>query len=305
MKRWVVLCLLYLVLVGCSSNAYETRPFVQQEYRVEAHGEKTPLDRLVELDPGKFEVRLASDYLEHPPARIAVLPFTDRGSANVVVNKIPLTFRNREEREKWSWTDAQRLRRGLQGYLARREFTVINLNGIDAVLSVRGIDSEEELLRTPTQELGDWLGADTLVYGTVTNYEAYYFGLVAAWRVGVEIKVVSARDGEVLVEATGSRFDTKRLVALTLEDVIISAAENLLQLRDINLARSEEETCREIVQRIPVSDELKDRDRKAALNYAEDVDNARSNGATQAFKSQTFTPKRPTALGDYSSSRSR
>jgi hypothetical protein len=34
--------------------------------------------------------------------------FTDRGSANDVVDKIPLTFRNQQEREAWAWTDANR-----------------------------------------------------------------------------------------------------------------------------------------------------------------------------------------------------
>jgi hypothetical protein len=43
-----------------------------------------------------------------------------------VVDKIPLTFRNEEERIKWSRTDAQRLRRAFQGYMSEREFMMIN-----------------------------------------------------------------------------------------------------------------------------------------------------------------------------------
>jgi hypothetical protein len=52
--------------------------------------------------------------------------------------------------------------------------------------------------------------------------------------------------------------------------LLISSAEHLLQLRDINLARSEEETYREIVHRIPVSPELERHIEQAALDYAED-----------------------------------
>ncbi len=273
------LWLLALVLVaGCTTNGYETRPFFQQEYEVGTHGRKTAFDRLVELDPGRFHVFVASDYLQHAPARIAVLPFADTGSANFTINRIPVTFRNRDQRIRWAWTDAQRLRRAIQGYLAQREFTVINLPGIDAVLRARGIDTPAKLSQVPSQLLGNWLDADAVVDGAIRNYEAYYFGLLAAWRVSVEVTMVSTRNGDVLIEANGSRFDTSLLVAMSPEDIAISAAENILQFRDINLARSEEEACREIVYRIPVSNYLEQLDQQSALDYAEDSPGLGSRG---------------------------
>ena len=114
-------------LAGCSSvsqRAEEERPFFQPEYDLTSHGRKTLFDRLVELDPGGLDVKVASDYQRNAPLRIAVLPFTDRGSANFVVDKIPLTFRDRQQRASWAWTDAQRLRRSMLGYLAGREFYI-------------------------------------------------------------------------------------------------------------------------------------------------------------------------------------
>ena len=269
MRRRLWFVILLCSAMGCSTNAYETRPFFQHEYRVEAHGRKTVFDHLVEIDPGTFKVTVAPNYLKDPPARIAILPFTDIGSANFVVDKVPLTFHNKKQRDSWAWTDAQRLRRALDGYLSQREFVVANVEGVDAVLRARGINTARALSQIPPKQLGQWLGVDAVTYGTVKSYEAYYFGLVAGWRVGVEIRMVSTHTGEILVEATGSRYDTNLLVALTMEDIAISSAENLLQLRDINLARSEEETCREIVHRIPVSEELEARDEQAALEYAE------------------------------------
>jgi Putative bacterial lipoprotein (DUF799) len=267
--------------MGCATNNHETRPFFQQEYRVEAHGRKTFFDHLVEIDPGTFKVKVAHDYLQHPPARIAILPFSDSGSANFIVDKIPLTFRDKEQRRNWAWTDAQRLRRALDGYLSEREFLVANLNGVDAVLKSRRIDTPEKLYQVPPEQLGKWLGVDAVAYGTVESYEAFYFGLIAGWRVGADIKLVSTHTGETLVHASGSRYDTSLMVALTMEDIAISSAENLLQLRDINLARSEEETCREIVHRIPVSDELQEREAQAALDYAEDPGHESANNSFQ------------------------
>ena len=88
---------------------------------------------------------MAKDYEEHPPATIAVLPFTDHGSAQYNVNKIPLTFRNKQQREEWAWTDSQRLRKAFVAYFSEREFTVVNPIAVDAVLKSHGIDNEEEL----------------------------------------------------------------------------------------------------------------------------------------------------------------
>jgi hypothetical protein len=58
------------------------------------------------------------------------------------------------------------------------------------------------------------------------------------------------------------------LPAIDVMDIAIDSGENVLQLRDINLARAEEEACREIVIRIPVSTKLKNEESEQALQYA-------------------------------------
>jgi hypothetical protein len=290
MDQRMLALLLLCTVIGCSSNNYETRPFFQDEYEVQAHGRKTFFDHLVELDPGTFNVKVAPDYFADPPARIAVLPFADVGSANFVVDKVPLTFRNKRQRENWAWTHAQRLRRAMDGYLAQREFLVANLDGVDAVLQAHGINTPQKLYQMSPQELGEWLGVDGVIYGSVQTYEAYYLGLVAAWHVGLQIKMVSTHSGNPLVEATGTRYDTNMLVALSIEDIAISSLENVLQLRDINLARSEEETCREIVRRIPISQDLRKRNEQAALIYAGSYGREFADSDVQAWR--TMDPQR-------------
>jgi hypothetical protein len=246
-----------ILLVGCAStNHPEQRPFFQHEYDLESHGRKTLLDRIVEFDPGGIDVDVTPDYAQEPPARIAVLPFSDEGSANFVVDKIPLTFRSRQQRFNWAWTDAQRLRRSMQGYLAQREFLLANLYGVDAVIEDHGINNMATLQRVSPGDLGDWLDVDAVMYGKVLHYEAYYLALIAAWQVGIEVRLVSTRDGKTLIKASGSRWAVSVLPAMDVQDIIINSAENILQLRDINLARAEEEACREVVKRIPQSDQL-------------------------------------------------
>jgi Putative lipoprotein GNA1162-like len=273
------------LLIGCASNSYESRPFFQHEYAAESHGQKNILDRIVETDPGGFKVETSPQYLKDPPERIAVLPFADIGSANFVVDKVALTHRSKIERANWAWTDSQRLRRSLDGYLAQREFIVSPLDGVDAVLRARGIDTPAKLYQTPPEELGRLLGVDAIVYGTVTHYEAYYLLLVAGWQVSIEVSMVSTHGGENLVVAAGSRYAVQIMPALSVQDIVINSAENVLQLRDIILSRAEEETCREIVHRVPVSQELKARIEQRALDGAEEADPVSATSPTPLSES--------------------
>ena len=277
-------------LAGCSSigqGAEERRPFFQPEYELTTHGRKTLFDRVVELDPGHLDVEIAPDYQRNAPLRIAVLPFTDRGSANFVVDKIPLTFRDPQERAIWAWTDAQRLRRSTVGYLSQREFYVLNPIGVDAVLRSHGILDEVKLEKIPPQKLGIWLGADAVVYGEVVHYEAYYLALVSAWQVSIRGRIVSTHDADQLVRFHGSRYSVNVLPALNPQDILINSAESLLQLRDVVLARSEEEVCRELVLRIPISENL----RLEIAGQALDSDVRNENSKTLV----SLTVKRPDA----------
>jgi hypothetical protein len=248
-------------VVGCagvSEKNAEERPFFQSEYQRSSHGKKTAFDRLFELDPGHIDVNVSPEYSESPPARIAVLPFIDRGSAQFVVDKVPVTFRNKPERDRWAWTDAQRLRRYMQGYMASREFLVANLTMVDAVLRAHGITDGKDLDAVPATTLGQWLGVDAVVYGTVLHYESFYAFLIAAQQVSVKGRIVSTHDGHELVSFDATRDRTNLMPAIDPLDMVINSVQTFLDLRDIEIARSEDEACREIIVRIPVSQKLRE-----------------------------------------------
>lgn len=253
----MVLLAMAVSLSACASTTRpEQRRFFRPEYGLETHGRKTWFDHLVEVDPGGIKTEIASNYDSEAPQRIAVLPFTDWGSANYVVDKIALTHRDAAERENWAWTDANRMRQAVTGYLAEREFVEANLIQIDAILKQHGVDDEKKLDQVPPQTLGKWLGVDAVVYGRITHYEAYYAGLISAWQVSADVKMVSTQDGEQIFAAQGSRYDVNLQPAWDPIDIAINSAMGLLQLRDIELARSEEDDAREIVLRIPRSQRL-------------------------------------------------
>lgn len=242
------------VFAGCATARYEQRAFFLPEKGREAHGRKTWFDHLVEFDPGGLRFEVADDYAQNPPRHIAVLPFMDHGSANFVVNKIPPTFRDSKQQAEWAWTYANRLRRALTGYLAQREFVITNLLTVDSVLADHGVTDWNTLLAVPPEQLGRWLGVDTVVYGEVNHYEAYYAFLIANWQVGVQVRMVSTHDRHEVFSAHGSRYSVDLRPAFTLIDMGINSVLTLLQLRDVNLARAEEEVSREIVLRLPIAE---------------------------------------------------
>ncbi len=69
--------------------------------------------------------------------------------------------------------------------------------------------------------------------------------------------MVSTRTGEELYSATGSRYSVDLRPAFDLMSIAISSGLSLLQLRDISLARAEEEDAREMVLGIPRSEKLR------------------------------------------------
>ena len=232
----------------------QPHPFFLPEQNRESHGRKTWFDHLVEFDPGGIKTHVAEDYAQNPPRRIAVLPFVDHGSAQFVVNKIPITFRDDEAQAAWAWTYANRLRRALTGYLAQREFTIINLHTVDTTLADHGITDWNALQTVSPQQLGQWLKADTVVYGQVNHYEAYYAFLLASWQVGVDVRLISTADAHEFFTAAGSRYSVDLRPAFSLMDMAINSALTLLQLRDVNLARAEDEVGREIALRLPIAE---------------------------------------------------
>ena len=247
-----------LVVSGCAAKTDRTeRPFFRNEMGLDTHGKKSWFDHLVELDPGSLKTQVAPDYEQAAPQTVAILPFGDHGRANFTLDKVALTHRSPEKIADWAWTDAQRMRRAVSGYMAPREFQEANLIQVDEVLQEHGIDTEKKLLAVPPETLGKWLGVDAVVYGDVTHYEAYYAFLVSAWQVGADVKMVSTHNGEQLYSASGSRYSVDFMPAFDPMDIAINSGLTLLELRDVTLARAEEEDAREIVLRIPRSEKLR------------------------------------------------
>src|SRR5271166_5702716 len=255
MRRfYLMFTAMMFVISGCATNTshYQTRPFFLSEEDTATHGRKSWFDRIVETDPGVTDYVLATDYQAAPPRRIAVLPFVDHGNGEYTVDKIPLSFRKSEdELNRSAWTHANRVRRSVSGEIGGREFEIVPLVAIDAVLADRKIDDWERLIAVQPEQLGRWLDADAVVYGEIMDYEAYYAGLISVWRVSARIRIVSTRDGREVFTADSHRFSVDLSPAIDPIDIGINSVETLIDLRDLRLARAEYEVGREIVMRLP------------------------------------------------------
>ena len=246
--------LLLVLLVGCASTQHQQhqpRPFFLPEEELETHGRKTWFDRLIEADPGGVSFVIAADYQERPPRKIAVLPFVDEGKGSYLIDKVPVKTRDKEELNRWSWTHTNRVRRALAGELATREFLLVPLLTVDAVLASHGITDGEKLKAVPPEELGRWLEADTVVYGELLSYEAYYGLLLAAWQVSARVSMVSTQDGHEIFSCTDLRYSSTVTPVIDPIDIGLNSVLSLVYLRDISLARTEYEVGREIALRLP------------------------------------------------------
>jgi Putative bacterial lipoprotein (DUF799) len=209
---------------------------------------------LIETDPGTTDYVIATDYQERPPKRIAVLPFVDHGDGEYAVDKVSLSFRKSEEElDRSAWTHANRVRRSVSGEIGGREFAIVPLVAIDAVLADRGIDDWNELMSVKPGQLGRWLDADAIVYGEILSYEAYWAGLISIWRVTARVRMVSTRDGHEIFTGESQRFSVDLSPAIDPIDIGINSVETLIDLRDLRLARTEYEVGREIVMRLPTA----------------------------------------------------
>ena len=245
--------MLLVLLAGCATTQPQSRPFFQNEQDLETHGRKTWYDQVLEADPGIASLVIAGNYQERPPKKIAVLPFADHGNGDYLINKIQVKSRNERDRDLWAWTHANRIRRALTGELATREFTIVPLLTVDAVLANHGITNWDQLNAVSPKDLGQWLDVDTVVYGELLSYESYYAFLVSAWRVSASVRMVSTLDGEEIFSCTNRRYSSTVLPAFDPIDIAINSVISLIHLRDISLARTEYEVGREIVLRLPTA----------------------------------------------------
>lgn len=85
--------------------------------------------------------------------------------------------------------------------LAARHYEVLPIPQIDNQLKTQGFTDGGQLGATTPQKLGEWTGADTVLYSTLENFDYINVGFYAERRVKIIARLFNARTGEKLWEA--------------------------------------------------------------------------------------------------------
>ncbi len=255
---------LLLCPLGCASTPpselfnSSNDPFFQEEKDKGLWGKKKTFDRVYQIDPGQRFFYCAPSFTVNPPKKLAVLPFENLQGGDSTINNEPVTDRDTEEKESWSWTYSNRLRKFFFAYLSLREFEVQDLVTTDAVLQELGIDCPEKLYQCDPRDLGKALGVDAVIYGKVTHYGSHYLLLVTQVVAGLYVRGISTQDSNILFDIAEVRRDNHIRIATNPIDLAVGSLQNVVALRDLYMARASDEVSREVVAKIPVVKSLQE-----------------------------------------------
>lgn len=239
---------------------------------------KTAFDRLFELQhPVNAYVDKA--FFAKNPRRVAVLPFVYRPRPSLPGVKGGVTSSSEEaggppapgpQPTKLSGDrepsvdrpgagpapggfspDAELVRRAFYGHFATLPFLDVDIHEVDRKLHEAGIVTPEQLEGADPKLLGEVLGADALVYGTVHEISMAYVVLYSQIAVGVSLQLVSAEGGKTLWRVDDIRRKHSIHPAFGPVGIVTGSIRSGLALRPINITRTAEDLSRDIVQTFP------------------------------------------------------
>jgi hypothetical protein len=86
----------------------------------------------------------------------------------------------------------------VQQRMVYKGYNCVPLDKIDAMLKEKGVMVSHDVYMFKPQELGELLGVDAVVYGTITEFNKHYAVLYADILVGIQLEMVDTRTGESL-----------------------------------------------------------------------------------------------------------
>lgn len=157
------------------------------------------------------------------PIRIAVLPFiqTDaagnivKADADLLIDDLSLVSSKRKQ------TPAKFLQSVVQSELTKTSLDLVSPAVVEAQLLHNGfdingsdpveIDLDKVLRAAPSELCEKILSCDAVLYGKVTDWQRNYYVLQTNNAIAFDLKLVSARDGNVLFESKATDSDSRGL----------------------------------------------------------------------------------------------
>ncbi len=132
---------------------------------------------------------------------------------------------------------------------------------VDGIIKKNGWNTPKKLFAIPPQKLGEAFGADALLYGKVTRWNKYYAIIHSTLVVGLELKLVDTRTGELLWR--GKQVDREFEGLIKIPTGIISAIMNPLIFigQKSNLDALASKVARNITESLRKPYEIKEADK--------------------------------------------
>lgn len=164
------------------------------------------------------------------PRSIAILPFADRtGTPDL----------------------PRMLRESLYGHLSHRPFQDVEMDRIDHQLASTADPAAFHPTPAALRDLGEKLGCDAVVHGTVTEFERLFMGVYSQLSLGADIAIYDTHDGRRLWRDRHITRLHDGGLPLTPLGIPLSGARSGWNLRDSQIARAVDDLARTLAERIP------------------------------------------------------
>lgn len=180
------------------------------------------------LDINTVYFKQDQSFISSPPSCIAVLPLELSDDQLAEQQKAPTKSILVLSPEK-----LQQLRWILYSHLAPFPFRDVELEQINKVIT--SIPYSQETV----SDIGSALNCDALLIGTVTEYHSSFLGFYSQTAIGIELKLLRAKDAEVVWEARYVAKSHAGVIPITPVDLVVglySATENVSEQQVVHVA---------------------------------------------------------------------
>lgn len=180
--------------------------------------------------------KVSNSIKDQPPRLVAVIPFVNQ------------TGHQAEEEEKGA---EYVVRTAFVNHLTTRRYETQRTIVTDRLLQEKGLVKPEEIAKLSPAKLGEITKADAIIYGDITHFSKIYAGLYAQIAVGAHVRMLDAKSGEVLWEASDVSRSHSGGWATDPLGLVVVLASNAYALRHIEVVRAAEELFRGLVETLP------------------------------------------------------
>ena len=207
-----------LLLTGCASSP----TFV--------NGNKSFTDTEKQSHFNAVYFKTEKQFISSPPQCIAILPFDNKTGDTPSSSTGPLTLTD-EKIEQLRWI--------LYSHLAPHSYQDIELKKVDRALL--------KINNKHYAAIGQSLRCDALLIGEITEYDADFLGLYSQISIGVDLKLIAAKDGSVLWQGHHIAKSHGGSIPITPIDIAVGVYSATENISDEQVIRVEDDLFRRLL----------------------------------------------------------